>query len=107
MSLPTYVMDVLSTENRKIKVSLVDNNSLPVNPTSFPVQIAFMQHGLQPAESDWNNGTWVTAGSTYYAQIKVGPDGGLVLPETDYWVYVRVDAGDEYPVMLAGFLVMQ
>jgi hypothetical protein len=102
--LPTYVMDVQSTEYRRILVSVTNEAGVTVVPTGFPVSIAFVADGSLPVEDDWHSATWVTVGSTYYAKILVGPDGGVNLPESDYHVYVRVDAGVEYPYMLAGYL---
>lgn len=93
-----------STEYRRVKVTVVDEDGAVVDPTSFPVQMAFMTNGSTPGALDWNAATWVTSGTNYYARILIGPDGGLNLLETDYWVYVRVDAGVEYPYMLAGKL---
>ena len=100
----TYVMTYGSTEYRRVKVTVVDEAGATINPTSFPVQMAFMVDGGTPGASDWNAATWVTSGSNYYARILIGPDGGLNLTESDYHVYVRVDAGAEYPYMLAGIL---
>ena len=102
--LPTYVMDTQSTEYRRVLVSVTDEDGDPVDPTGFPVNMAFVADGVLPVEDDWHAATWVTSGGNYYAKILVGPDGGVDLPETDYHVYVRVDAGVEYPYMLAGYL---
>lgn len=97
-------MDVQSTEYRRVLVAVENEAGVPQDPTGFPVQIAFVVDGVLPGPSDWNAATWVTVSGTYYAKILVGPDGGISLPETDYHVYVRVDAGTEYPYMLCGYL---
>lgn len=101
----TYTMAHDSTEYRRILVAATDDQGDAINPTSYDVEIAFVAVGAQPIEADWNPATWVTSGSTYYARILVGPEGGLVLADTDFHVYVRVDAGMEYPYLLAGRLV--
>lgn len=105
MTITTYTMAHDSTEYRRILVEATDDNSAVINPTGYDVDIAFVAVGAQPVLADWNPATWVTVGSTYYAKILVGPDGGLTLADTDYHVYVRVDAGMEYPYLLAGRLV--
>lgn len=93
-----------STEYRRIKVTVTEDDGDPVNPTVFPVQIAFTLDGVKPVEGDWLTASWVTVGSTYYARILVGPDGGVNLSDSDHHVWVRVDAGAEYPYMFAGIL---
>lgn len=100
----TYVMTYGSTEYRRIKVTVTDEAGAVVVPTAFPVQVAFTVDGALPSVSDWQAATWVTSGSNYYARILVGPDGGLNLSDSDHHVYVRVDAGVEYPYMFAGIL---
>lgn len=105
MSLSTYVMAHGSTEYRRVLVTAVNDAGAVTDPTSYDVYLAFVPVGFQPVEDDWNEAEWVTVGSTYYAKILVGPDGGLDLNDTDHHVYVKVDAGMEYPFMLAGKLV--
>lgn len=103
----TFLMTYGSTEYRRVRVVVTDEAGTPVDPTSFPVHMAFMADGGTPTVSDWNVASWVTSGSNYYARILIGPDGGLDLDESDYYVYVRVDAGVEYPHMFAGILAFQ
>jgi predicted glycosyltransferase len=97
-------MDVQSTEYRRVLVAVTDEDGDTIVPTAFPVSIAFVADGVLPESGDWHSATWVTASGRYYARILVGPDGGVNLSESDYHVYVRVDAGVEFPYMLCGYL---
>ncbi len=103
MSLPRYVMDADTTEYRRILVTAFDEEGA-LDPTSYDVDVAFVRAGSRPTANDWNTASWVSSGSSHYARILVGPEGGVELEETDYAVYVRINAGAEYPVILTGYL---
>lgn len=107
MALPHYYMDADSTEYRRVLVAATDDAGLDIDPTVYAVDIAFTEHGARPVAADWNSATWVTLDGDYYARVLVGPDGGITLTETDYSVYVRINAGTEFPVLLCGFLSMR
>ncbi len=106
MALPRYVMDTDSTEIRRILVTAYDVVG-QLDPTAYAVDIAFMVSTHRPSEDDWHEAEWESNGSSHYASILVGPDGGVGLQETDYSVYVRINAGAEYPVILSGYLNMR
>jgi hypothetical protein len=103
----TLYRPIDTTEFVRVAVVARDTSGL-IDPTSYPVDIAFVPHG-EPTNSDlvtWRTATWQTVSGTYYAKVLVGPDGGVELPETDYIVLVRVNAPAEYPVREAGKLIL-
>ena len=88
----------LSTEYVQVQVTFtVDGVS--ANPTGDAVQMAFMQGGAIPANTDWHSATWHTSGSTYFAQCLVGPaNGGISLNPGNYNVWLKVTDSPEIPV---------
>ncbi len=106
MALPRYVMDTDTTEYRRILVTAFDEDG-SIDPTPYEVDVAFVATGSRPTEDDWHEGSWVSSGSSNYVRILVGPEGGVELQEADYAVYVRINAGAEYPVMLTGYLALR
>jgi hypothetical protein len=73
------------------------------NPTSYPVQFAFISGPAQPQSSDWVAGTWANDSAPYVATIIVGPNGTALSPGT-YQVWARVIATPIEPVTSVGFL---
>jgi hypothetical protein len=78
-----------------------------INPTSFPVNFAFIAGPTEPQDSDWIAGSWASINSPYVAQILVGPGaGGLNLAKATYQIWVQVDAAPQVPVIQIGTLVI-
>lgn len=76
------------------------------NPTSFPVDIAFIAGPTQPQSSDWISASWASMfGPPYIAQIMVGPNGH-VLPPGTYKIWARVSNPPQVPVIPVGFVTI-
>jgi hypothetical protein len=102
---PVLTISSLSTEYVQVPVSAVVSGGI-VDPTSDPVQFAFMVTG-NPSTGDWHTGSWTTiAPTTYIAQILVGPgNGGVVLTAgSTYAIWVKVTDNPEVPVRQVGLL---
>ena len=79
------------------------------NPTSDPVQFAFMAGTAQPGPSDWKTGSWDgtalrPSGNSYTAQVLVGPGGTVTLPVGTYTMWVKITDSPEVPVIQVGIL---
>jgi hypothetical protein len=102
------VIPSLSTEYIRVRVSAIGSGE-PVNPTTVPVSMAFMEDGVEPGSSDWNAGIWDTDATTdpptYYALCLIGP-GGVVLGDGQYRVWTRVEDTPENAARPAGRLVV-
>ncbi|TDD11857.1 hypothetical protein [Nonomuraea diastatica] len=69
------------------------------------VEIAFTEPGVEPSEGDWHPAEWSGAKAAGAdARILVGPDGGVVLTDGAYQMWVRVDAPPERPVLPSGLV---
>jgi len=75
------------------------------NPTSFPVNFAFISGASQPTISQWVAGGWANNDSEppFVASILIGPNGYALAPGK-YKVWVQVLGDDQQPVMPAGFV---
>jgi len=83
-----------------------DAAGAPVNPTAYPVSVAFMAaSNTNPGPSDWKTGGWdTTAIGTYVATVLVGP-GGAATPAAGSWfVWVQINTGTEVIVRQVGEL---
>lgn len=69
----------------------------PIDPTSYTVEMAFIQGPDDPETGDWKTGSWaVTVLGGYLAQCLIGPDGGTItLPVGPWNVWVKILAGAE------------
>jgi hypothetical protein len=74
------------------------------NPTTKPVDMAFVSTSSSPADDDWNTAEWETVDGEYIAKCLVGPTGTRSLDPGTYAVYVRVTDDPEVPVIYAGVL---
>jgi hypothetical protein len=102
---PVLTISSLSTEYVQVPVSATVNG-VAINPTSDPVQFAFMAAG-NPGLTDWHTGSWSTvAPTTYLAQCLVGPGNGGVplLAGSTYAIWVKVTDSPEVPVRQVGLL---
>jgi hypothetical protein len=70
-----------------------------IDPTAYPVEAALIpDKGEEPAETDWHPASWIGG----EAALLVGPGGGTVYPEGEYFAFARVTAGVEKPVLPSG-----
>lgn len=76
------------------------------NPTSFPVNFAFISGPTEPQSGDWKTGQWAGSGAPYIAQILVGPSNGLSLAPGSYQIWVQIIATPQVPVIQVGTLVI-
>lgn len=86
----------------------------PFDPTSLPVEVAFVpqpNYGSPPDPSgdQWNTATWESDASpvTYWASVLVGPlNGGVSLTAGAYQIYVRITSSPEVPVIAGWSLLL-
>lgn len=96
----------LSLQYVGLPVTAADINGAAVNPTAFPVTMAFMPQATQvPQVSDWQAAIWGTDTSNalypYTAYCLIGPGGTIRLGVGTYVVYVKVSGNPEIPVLQA------
>jgi hypothetical protein len=100
-----------------IRIAAISTQYIPVditasaggmgfNPTSFPVQFAFISGTREPQPSDWVSGSWAGINSPYVAQALVGPQGGTNLSAGSYQIWVQIQANPQVPVIQVGTLVI-
>lgn len=68
---------------------------------SYPVQMALVTFGDDPADADWFNAAWEnsTDSSGYYlAYAEIGPNGAVTLTAGLYQIWLRVTLPAERPV---------
>ena len=80
-----------------------------VNPTSLPVQFAFMPQATQvPQVTDWVSGSWETIPDNllfpYSARCLIGPAGAKTLSTGVYVAYVMITGSPEIDVEIVGYL---
>ena len=69
------------------------------DPTSLPVEFAFVAEGVEPEEADWSPGGWRAVGEKpYVARILIGPGTNVVLADGKYRAWLRIVATPEVPV---------
>ncbi|MFZ3592313.1 hypothetical protein [Streptomyces sp. BH104] len=72
-----------------------------VDVTTFPVKIAVVAHGDNPAAGEWHEAEWADG----KARILIGPDSTITLTPGTYRVWIAVDPpGVENIVRLSGTL---
>ena len=108
MSYPNLGFSQLATLYYKVPVSATLEGE-PVNPTSLPVQFAFMAQVTQvPKNTDWVSGSWETIPDNliypYSARCLVGPSGTITLSTGVYVAYVKITGSPETDVEIVGYL---
>lgn len=86
----------------------------PFDPSSLPVEIAFVpqpNYGPppDPSSGQWKTATWETDSNpvTYWASVLVGPlNGGVSLTAGAYQIFVRITSSPEVPVIPGWSLVL-
>lgn len=99
-------IDHLSTVYLQIPITAA------ASPTSYPVRMALLPIDTpslpdepRPVDADWHAATLITVGSTSYAQLLVGPDGGAITLAAGLWrPWIDIDAGTEHPVVPAPYI---
>lgn len=101
---------VLSTRYCQVRVLATLPDGSAYNPTGDTVRMAFMAKPPDnvPGTGDWHTGSWTTIGNgAYFAQCLVGPNnGGVVLTEGEYTVWVQVIDNPEIPTEPVGTLTI-
>jgi hypothetical protein len=80
-----------------------------VDPSTFPVQMAFITTDRDPVSGDWKTAAWdVTQTGNHCVEINVGPSGAA-LSIGEYYAWVRVQATNptETPIAQIGQLIVQ
>ena len=96
----------LSLEYVFVPVTVTALNGAAYNPTSDPVQMAFMSQATQvPQSGDWVTAAWASSVTNilqpYSAYCLVGPGGTIQLGIGTYIVYVKITDATEIPVLQA------
>jgi hypothetical protein len=79
-----------------------------VDPTGFTVTVAFTSTDAAPAagSSAWKTASWdtdtTTTPTTYRAQAVIGPSGVQELAAGIWWLFVKVAASGETPIIPSG-----
>lgn len=99
----------LSLQYLGIPVKASSLTGTPVNPTSNPVQMAFMPGATQvPGSGDWQTAIWAAIPSDilfpYAAYCLIGPGGTVTLGIGTYIIYLKITGFPEIPVLFAGQL---
>lgn len=77
------------------------------NPTSYPVQFAFVSTNTEPTSGQWHNGSWATSSAPYIAQILIGPsNSGIVLAKGIYGIWVQIVTASTVPAIEIGTLTI-
>lgn len=98
----TPVISVASTEFVRVPV-FAASAGVPVNPTTYTPQMAFLTGYGPPQLSDWQAATWdSTEVGTYVLQCLVGPTGTVTLTANTYYVWVQIAATPETVIEPAG-----
>lgn len=95
-----------STEYLRVSVTARDDQGY-MDPSDYPVAVAFTRSVEPQPDATWHPATWVVQGSTSYARILVGPEGGVDLDPSDWVVWVKVTTTLEEPVLRAGWLILE
>ncbi len=96
-----------STETIRARISAKASGAA-VDPTGFTVTMAFAATDTAPtaASSSWKAATWdtdtTTTPTTYRAQAAIGPSGVQELTAGTYYLFVKVTASGETPIIPSG-----
>ena len=102
-------MSQLSLQYVGVPVKAATLTGASFDPTSLPVQMAFMPTATQvPQSGDWQTCVWATVSGSllypYAAYCLVGPGGTVTLGIGTYVMYLKVTGVPEIPVVIAGQL---
>jgi hypothetical protein len=108
VSISTIGISQLSTQYVLIPVAAA-KAGVPYNPTTHPVQFAFMPTVTKvPGSSDWVAGSWEANPASliypYTAKCLVGPAGTVNPGIGTYIMYVKITENPDIPVLIAGQL---
>jgi len=78
----------------------------PNDLSSSGSQVAFMPPGERPASGDWNTGSLVNEGGSWWIRLLVGPAGDIALEPGDWQEWVRILDNPEQPLRKPGILVI-
>ena len=87
-----------------IPITAQNLNGTAYNPIGNPVQVAFLMQATQvPQDADWKTAIWATLPDNvlypYAAYCLVGPAGTVTLGTGVYYIYVKITANPEIPVI--------
>lgn len=91
------ILCVPSTSKEFVHVPITASVS---NLASYPVDMAVVAYGAEPASGDWKTAAWDSG----VAKILIGPGSSAVgaLVEGIYGVWVRITTVEEEPVLYSG-----
>lgn len=96
---------VTSSQYIVADVSTLVAGSSVYNPTSFPVNLAFIAGPTQPQMTDWIPAQWSSGNLPYVAQLMIGPIGH-VLPLGTYKVWAQIVTNTQIPVIPVGYVTI-
>ncbi|MFH8751105.1 hypothetical protein ACH4GK_31810 [Streptomyces rimosus] len=92
-------MEIAATSTEYIHIPVAARAAGTPITIATPPQLAFLLTDANPGPGDWLAGEWHDGD----ARILVGPTGGAItLEQATYRVWIKVAAGVEIPVQLAG-----
>lgn len=104
-----------STEPIQFAIGAIDDEGNTVDPTSYPVAVAFAAvtsppTTFNPAAATWNTAFWsVQAGNpdpVYWVNIMPGPDnGGIPVTAGSYIAYVKITTNSAVPVLPGAYVI--
>jgi len=82
---------------------------IDVDPTGFPVELAWTGLNTDPIAGDWKAASWEADGTRYKARAVVGPGGGVVtlVKGKVYKMWVRITTPTEKPILPAGKVIVE
>lgn len=98
----TVSQSALSTQVVQVRLQALSPDGVR-DPTGYTVAFAFTRASppfADPGPSDWQAGSWaVYPGPQYWAQILIGPAGGVTLGAGTWLGWVKVTGPSEVPVL--------
>lgn len=112
----TQMIERETREQRGVFVRVTDDNGDLVDVRTSPVEVAFSPIAARPDPDEWHTASWdpdgpfeatELGGQAWKVLFEVGgPDSGadIELAPGNHRQYVRINTGDELPVMFVGYL---
>lgn len=104
--LPVYTISSLTTDYIRIGISASDIiGGTTVNPQSDTVNLAFMQGGAKPGNTDWQAAAWASGGPPYVAEFLIGSANGALVLATGQWqIWAQLNDFPQVLVDVVGIL---
>jgi hypothetical protein len=103
-----------SLEPVQFAIEAISNDGTVIDPTGYPVAVAFAlvtspPTAFNPSTATWNTASWSvqagTPGPVYWVTIQPGP-GGVALAANSYIAYTKITASSSTPILPSAYLVL-